>query len=112
MEVVYTSPEEVLREAANIIDDAGWEKYVYATPYGVCAGYAITVSCYEGPSYLASEQELLLHSVTLMALRNFVGTGVTNWNDNVAASKEEVVKTLRDCAAKIESTPPGYPRWS
>ena len=103
MELI-TNPADAMDRAADIIDLQGWEQHVYTSPEGVCVAFAITAACYDGPSHEASLDSLMVHGNALIAFRNFVEAGVIDWNDNVASSKEEVIKTLRDCASEIRNS--------
>ncbi|KPC75258.1 hypothetical protein ADL26_08170, partial [Thermoactinomyces vulgaris] len=119
------TPQALLERAAEIIDQRGWHQGDYADHNGcVCTLGALRIAAaglptdapfwdarsaaldtsgrFNGPGYdqvdlaaVALEEYLSGHGIEAF--------GIAEWNDHIAASKEEVTAALRAAAAEAQS---------
>lgn len=107
---IPTTVNEFIDAAADYMDEHGWNRDGnYAGPEGqVCiygatsAAYMRLVNEYDVSNWYLFKN-LCRQADSLIRERIFTDKGVNpiEWNDNVAASKEEVVEMIR--AAKVEA---------
>lgn len=93
-----TTVKDVLLRAADLIEERGWTRGAAERRGRVCALKAVELAATEGGVSLwpaASHLDRLLDEAGRLT--------VLSWNDGVAKSRQEVVRTLRAAA----STAPG-----
>lgn len=91
---------DVLSAAADRIEKYGWKRGNYGTTFGpVCAWGAINMATTGRPGGVVSSQAENM-------LSKFINppSGLVDWNDNIAESKRQVVKTLRLAAWVYDDT--------
>lgn len=100
--------KEILLDAANLIEIKGWSQKALARDIN---GNIVSINSPKAETFCAigamnralkkyprSEQ---LAFDTLSVVENYIDNIITNWNDSPLRTKEEVIKTMRDCAATL-----------
>ena len=103
----YLDPTDASSDAAKLIEEKGWVQNEYASEKGYCVAAAITTIClpHGSNSDLTLKDQIDLHNSAMYEMSNFLGRhnpSVIGWNDNQVHSKEEVLKTMRDCVARLQ----------
>ena len=91
---------DVLSAAADRIEKYGWVKNQFGDAGGpVCAWGAMNLTAKHHPGS-ATDATFAVRE----AFGDFLGVPTARWNDNIAKSKRQVVKTLRLAAWVYEDT--------
>ena len=101
----YIDPTDTISEAADLIEKFGWIQNEYSSEDGYCVATAITTVCLPDDPALRTKDQIDLHNSAMFEMSNFLGKhnpSVIGWNDNQVHSKEEVLKTMRDCVARLQ----------
>lgn len=103
------SAKEVLLAAANLLEEKGWTQKAYARDQfgnsvsthnhdAVCYCAAGSIRCVvSNDSYFVATSTLNRY----LRVGNKHNSGLADWNDSSNRTKEEVIQTMRDCAATL-----------
>jgi hypothetical protein len=101
-------PREILMKAADVIDQRGWFQGLSEDPNGtaVCAMGALCVAVALPPDancWGFGDDDLCAANAAADRFENWVegDLSITEWNDTVAESAEQVTTALRGCAAAL-----------